>query len=254
MTDNVNDQTNVIEQLVGEGKKFRDVESLARSVIEKDAFIPKLQEENKELRSILKTMESTNDRVNSMVEILEKVKGNLAGGVRDPGIVSGIDPKASGGNDNQPTSLTREEVKKLFDEMEESKRMERNKALANKRLFEVHGDKAPEVLKAKAEELGVTVDQMQDLARRSPNALLNMLGIPQDRDQGKTKQATSIGGHRSSVNTDSLGDHPANGNVRNKAYYEKVKQDMGITKFVMDRKLQIQMHKDMSALGEAFFE
>lgn len=253
MTDNVNDQ-NVIEQLVGEGKKFRDVESLARSVIEKDAFIPKLQEENKELRSILKTMESTNDRVNSMVEILEKVKGNLAGGVRDPGSTSGIDPKASGGNDNQNTALTREEVKKLFDEMEETKRLDRNKALANKRLFEVHGEKAPEVLKAKAEELGVTVEQMQDLARRSPNALLNMLGIPQDRDPAKAKNPASQGGHRSSVNTDALGDNLPNGNVRNRTYYEKVKTDMGIAKFVMDRKLQIQMHKDMSALGDAFFE
>jgi hypothetical protein len=97
---------------------------------------------------------------------------------------------------------------------------------------------------------------MQDLARRSPNALLNMLGIPNDKDQGRaTKTSQQVGGHQSSVNTDAmgLGDSPSRGTTRDNAYYDKLKQEMGISKFVMDRKLQIQMHKDMSQLGEAFF-
>jgi hypothetical protein len=238
----------VIEELVGEGKKFRDIEALAQSVKEKDAFIPRLQEENKELRSLLRATETANERINSMADILEKVKGNLAGTTNTGAVVG--DPKASDSINNQTTGLSREEVRKLFDEYEETKRADRNKAVVNKRLFDVYGDKAPETLAKKADELGVSVDTLQDLAKRSPTAALNMLGIPVDNN----KVATQVqGGHRNSVNTDALTTNGAQTNIRNRSYYDTVKKEMGVTKFALNRELQIQMHKDMASLGEDFF-
>ena len=45
---------NPLETLVGEGKKFKDADALARAAIEKDRFILQLQAENAQMRTSLK--------------------------------------------------------------------------------------------------------------------------------------------------------------------------------------------------------
>jgi len=83
-------------------------------------------------------------------------------------------------------------------------------------------------------------------AKRSPNAFWNLIGennnVPQTGTSGVTK---------GSVNSAAVIQAGQPG-VRNKAYYDKVKNEMGAKAFVMNQKVQIQMHKDMQALGDAW--
>src|SRR5688572_12541162 len=56
-----NNQGSILEQLVGEGKKFADAEALAKCKAESDAFIETLKREQAELRRELDTRLSLED-------------------------------------------------------------------------------------------------------------------------------------------------------------------------------------------------
>lgn len=236
-------ENNVFETLVGEDKKFKSPDDLAKAKLEADAFVERLKEENSALRAIGKTVDTNSEKLAAMAAILEKIKGEPSTGGYDR---SGDKANA---NNQSISGLSRDDVMKLFEEMENERRQEGNKKFANKKLAEVFGDKAHEVLKNKAEELGVSMDQMQEVARRSPSAFFNMIGL---NGENKSRSSTQRG---SSVNTEALEGSSGSGEtgVRNNAYYEKLKKDMGAKKFAFDVRLQQQMWKDINRLGDAFY-
>lgn len=146
---------------------------------------------------------------------------------------------------NQPQTLTSEDIVKLIEQREQAKALERNLAFAKSEVKKQYGEKTDEVLAAKAVSLGLSLEQLEALGRTSPAAFLNLVGA--------TKQPSTATAASSSTNSSALlaGDN-AGGEIRNKAYYDKMKKDLGVKKFVFDRDIQAQLHRDMSALGDAW--
>lgn len=232
----------LFSSLVGEGKTYRDEEALAASRIEANKHITNIESENQTLRKLLAETTKVEDRSATMQEILSKLQSN---GTSQPLPTGGA--STSQGTVNQTAGLTLEDVRKLLLETERAKAAEVNLKTVNATLTSVFGDEAKvkEAIAVRATELGVSEDALKSLAASAPKAYLRMLGLDNQKPSGGSVAA------RGAVNTSGM--EPDQG-VRNEAWYERKKQEMGgAVKFALDTRIQQQLHKDMEALGDKFF-
>ena len=233
-------QTNVLETLVGDGKKFKTPEDLAKGKVEADAFILTLQNQIKLMTEEVEKLGMTADRKTQLENLMSSLTNTTNNGVTPPA----NQPQDS---DNQRgTSLSHDDVVKIVEEREAAAAQARNFAAAMSQFTKVHGEKSDEALAKIAKGLGLTVESLNNLAKQSPQAFLNVVGATASRDNTTRSMAT----HSSSnpANTPLGGDT----SVRNKAYYDNLQRSMGSWKFATDSKIQVQLHKDMRDLGDAW--
>lgn len=195
----------LLSSLVGEGKKFKSVEDLARGKVESDKFIEKLTEELAEMRKELTGMAS----MTQTVEELKKLRNQPQGGSTTT--EAPVDPEQL---------ITA--VEKRLSEKSEAKKREENILEADRMIVDIFkGDRAKskEFLESKAKELGVGVNWLVDVAANNPKAVLNLLGLAQQTSQPAAKDPSSV------VNTSSQtfvqGGAPQRGT---KAYYEDIRR------------------------------
>jgi hypothetical protein len=240
MTTETTENHSALETLVGEGKKFKTAEDLAKGKVEADAFILTLQNQIKELSDELGIANISAERRTA----LENLMSTLTNTTKTPGETKPGNQPQDPGN-QPPKTLSHDDVVKLLEERELNKAAERNKAHAKAQLSKIYGEKTDEVIAKKASELGITVAELEGLAAKSPQLFLNAVGA-NARDNSTRPMAT----HSSAIVTGTVeGTDPQ---MRNKAYYDGLRSKMGALKFVNDRDLQIQRHKDMIALGDAW--
>ena len=154
-------QTGAFEALVGVGKKFADSEALARGKQESDTYITQLQTENHGLREDL-------DKRMTSEEVLTKIREEAAASSVTAG-------------ENTTPQLGKSDITELVKQVLESTRTEesntRNFNDVDQRLISVYGDKAGDWLAGKAQELGLSVDFLADVAKASPDAFYNTVGL-----------------------------------------------------------------------------
>ena len=144
--------------LVGEGKKFRTVEDLAKSKLESDTFINKLQEEMKEIRKDLTSALRTNEAIEALKE------GRNHSDTPAPS----VSPEDIGKMVNE--ALTRSQQDKIA--------MDNVRASNDYLVTKLGGkDEAVAFLETKSKELGIPVEWFKDMAAKSPKALYNTLGV-----------------------------------------------------------------------------
>lgn len=238
-TENTENQS-ALEILVGDGKKFKTAEDLAKGKVEADAFIVTLQNQIKELGDELGKANISAERRTA----LENLMSTLTNTTKNSPETKGVNQPS--GPDNQTKTLSHDDVVKLLEERELSKAAERNKAVAKGQLSKIYGEKTDEVIAKKAKELGISVAELEGLAAKSPQLFLNAVGA-NARDNSTRPMA-----NHGSVNTTGSDPDLGGGEVRNKAYYDNLRSSMGALKFVNDSKLQVQRHRDMAALGDAW--
>lgn len=152
--------------LVGEGKKFKTVDDLARGKAAADAHVSNLEKELAELRSELSTRLTVEDFVSKLKVgqySTESESGNNQ--TREP-----VDPPS---NENK-MSLQEEVQKALRAELEKSSR-EANIAKAKQALKERLGDNYNEKLQKIAEGLGVKPEFLSSMAASSPEGLVKVI-------------------------------------------------------------------------------
>lgn len=145
-------QVSPLATLVGEGKKFKTVEDLAKGKLEADNFIEQLKKEKAELHAALQS-KTTEAKVQETIQ--ETTQTNT---------------KASVGEDNLRT-LVAQTVQNLFAEQE----IQSNIVTVNKKLQEVYGDNAAKKVADRAAELNVGVDFLKSVAAKSPSAFYKLL-------------------------------------------------------------------------------
>jgi hypothetical protein len=221
-----------LEELVGEGRKFATPEALAIGKIEADRFIETLQAETAELRVQLATLITKADSTETLEKLMTELanKNNNVPPVDKP-VIPPTDPV------NQTKALTQDDIVKLIEAREAEKVQNSNLAKAMAEAGKVYGATLVDGLAAKATELGMEFSELESLAKRSPQAFYNLIGL---HAQSVTTRPMARGGQ----SPQQVAAIPGGG-VRNKAYYENLRQTMGTMKFVMDRDLQTQMHKDL---------
>lgn len=228
---NSDSDVNHLEALVGDGKKFKSVEDLAKGKAEADRYIENLTSKLDELKKDLEQRQS-------MAEYLDQIRGQAK---PDP-VSHQVDP-------NQvPPAANSSDLEKTLEELlarrEQQKAHESNMDRVKRVLNENFQDQANIAINHKAQQLGMSVKKLQELAADAPSAFFNLMGIQEDT----SRTPSGIPAPRTSVN--STGNQPA-GQVRNAAYYEKMKQTN--PKQYFDPKTTVQQMRDRAALGDKYY-
>jgi hypothetical protein len=227
--DQTNDDTNVdyLAELVGDGKKFRTVEDLAKGKAESDRYIATLTAQLDEART------EVQKRI-----ALEELK-------------TAILERDNNNNQTPPTPVApgsvvdadsiEELVNKKLTEAEATKIRNANEAAVADKLTSVWGENAKVELARAGAAIGMSLKELQDIGQRSPQALFKLIGVG--------NQPVANGGTvpRSSERS---GNDNLNGE-RTKAYYDKLKASN--PKAYWDKRNQIQMNKDAMRLKERFY-
>lgn len=172
--------------LVGEGKKFKDDEAIARGKWEADMYIKRLEAEKEEMRRDLEARMSVDEFIKQMKKEKLSPPSNQAPQM----------PEGERRNE-QPQitpSMTAEEIQRLVEDKmskkDEEKLRRENVLFARNELAKQWGQTFPERLKAEAARLGVSEDFLTSTAEKAPQAFLKLLGInPEGPSKASTYQA-----------------------------------------------------------------
>lgn len=199
----IEENVDYLEQLVGEGKKFKEVSDLAKGKIEADRYIEILKQRLDEATKEINTR-------TSLDSFLKEIKG-----AKQPVHADVIDPPV----DPQKKVLDDSEIEKRFEEYlarrESQKSSQTNLEKVQETLVNQYGPEAKIVINKKAQELGMTVSALEQIASQSPSAFYRLVGVSEERNP--------VGGvqlPRSQVNPS----QPTSGGIKNKAYFDKLKQ------------------------------
>lgn len=208
-------------ELIGEGKKFADVKSAARSLVEKDLFIQQLQREAAELREDLGRRKTVEDAISSLQNTNSQPSSQNGGNT--PASNSAADEVAL--DEETLNRRIRETVANTLQQATAAQTEQRNIESVKTALESVWGKNFSEKLTSVAEELSVTQEYLTNLAKTSPKVFLRTVGADQPVKQENTGSlfAPSAAG----VNTAAL----ARGNASNLpmeekySYWQKVRKE-----------------------------
>jgi len=232
-------EDNPLETLVGEGKKFKTVEELARGKLEADRFIEKLKEEN-----------------HMALEELQKLQGNKDDSAKVADLIAAVKEAAaqqqdSDGNNQMSEDALSEKIREIMQGESAKETAKRNRERGNELvLSKVGGDvEAAKIFVAeRARELGLTPAKLAELSEISPDAFAKLIDAKSSTSSSGTVklQGSNPRAMDAHVNTETIDGH------HTKAYYDRLRQEMGTMKYLQDRKLQKRYLDDAMALGERF--
>lgn len=233
------EKTSALDQLVGPGRKFQTPEDLAKGKLNADTFIESLTRENRELRTLVNQQDTRVSQLEAKVSILDRLDGS-ASTVTTPATTTTTTAVATTA---PATGLSEDAALELIKRVKKDEVRAANKTEVDSVLFANFGDKAVAFVKQRAAELGISDAEVHNLALTSPKAFLSMLGVNKTNAQGNAMYVATGNGMT-----------PPNPTaIRNQKYYDDLKTKMGPRKFVTDKAIQIQLHKDMQTLGDAYF-
>ena len=198
--DKSGEQKSILDTLVGEGKKFKTVEDLAIGKVQSDEFIEQLQTETAGLREDL----------GKRVSVEEAISNLKKSGVNN-----------DNGGDTSPAQLSPDDIQsivtKTLTETQTAQTYNKNLDVTSNLMTEKFGEKAAETLQNKAQSLNLSVQELKDIAGKSPDAFKELMGLTQKQTSGTPQ---SSGG---TVNTElisSLNSEDKDG----WEYYEKLRK------------------------------
>jgi hypothetical protein len=192
------------EDLVGEGKKYSDQDAVAKAVAEKDRFIARLLEEKRKLeddhRAALNT-QAFEDRIKA----LEAAK-----------LIERQEPTPAPVTQPHATPDIEDVVQKAIEQREQAHKRTRNLMEVKDKLTEVFGADYPNRVKARATELGMSMDRLNVLAAETPSAFYALIGLgserrPEDVAPPATRQNTAAA-------------FTPNAGKKNNAYYSNMRK------------------------------
>lgn len=232
----MSEQTNAITQgdplsvLVGEGKKYKTVEDLARSRMEADSFIEKLKNENAALREAISTESDPAEMLRLLGQRTNANKGSE-------------NAVTNQSNQSQVAPLSEERVLELLSAREAEQKRQSNKATYEAALNKAFGEKTAEVLASRLGELGMNKESLEALAVQNPNAALRIVGI---------SGASGSGSLEPSVTTEAYLSEKLNGETKNFAYFQKLRRELKEGYYTPE--IQREVFLARQKLGEAFWK
>lgn len=217
--------------LVGEGRKYKTVEDLAKATLHLDDFAEKLKTENAEMRTKLASAKTVDD-------VLQRIQQSDAS-TRDQGA------------DKAPQGLTAEAVGKLVREtvtgMETSRTRQENLLKADAEMKKLFGDKAGEMFAARATN-PQTKAALQTLAEVSPEQFIQLFKPATQAGSGsQTDSGTQI-------NSAALETSNASGRVVDqgcKEFYDNLRRTKPSAYY--SQAVQLQMNKVAVSNPDKFF-
>jgi hypothetical protein len=228
--------TSALEELVGEGKKFADPEALAKGKLESDNFIEQLKREKQEALDALAEVQKEGDKGKTLADLVEAVKAS----------------QNSEDGDNQPMSEEdfQEKVRTIVKgDLEEATR-ESNRDVGNALVLQKVGgnvEAAKLLVAERAKALNTTPAKLRELSEESPELFAKAMELDTSTAPKGAAQLPNV----NQPNLDPVIVEEVDGH-KTKAYYDRMKKEMGVVKYLDDHTLQNQLMADAIALGERF--
>lgn len=229
---------NYLEELVGEGKKFRDPQALAKGKLMADQHISNLEKEMQELRQELSTRLT-------LEEFYEKMSStqNPSSDGRSNQELQNLDE-----NTTSQIPLSKEDVMRLVDNVYEQKQS-KQKATSNveyvrSELGKHWGSSFSSKLSDRVRELGMTEQQAAFLAEQAPKALVE-LALKDTQAAVNSSSFSPPHSTQGTSGTDAL-------SGKRYSDYQKVKKEN--PNLYWSQRFQTDMHNQAFKLGEAFYK
>lgn len=199
-----------LNDFVGEGKKYKTPEDVAKALVYKDAFIEQLKGENQLARTALDRAKEELKTRQTLEEFLDRMNTQ-----RPPS-----PSPANNQNAEEDGALNQEKIKQLVEQtLTQRTTQEREQANLDhvkQKLIEAYGPRYEQKLRERTQELGMNENEMTQMAMRSPKAFLALVN-PQPSTNNLFSTPTS------SLNSESLR-RTSSSNEKNWAYYENLRK------------------------------
>lgn len=167
---------NYLEELVGEGRKFKTPEELARGKYEADMTIKLFERRQDELR---------NENL--------RLRDQALAGAKLQDVIDRLDTQRLSNSEHTPAKEADDKPVIDFDELDKrfdakikahelTQKQDSNFQTVVSKLQEQHGNNYKAVLKQQADSLGLSTEDVNALARKSPDAFFRTFGVG-DRKQ-----------------------------------------------------------------------
>ena len=168
-------QESYVQKLVeAKGENWKDPEVLAKGKLEADGYIKTLEEQLAQMREDMKKQDY-------QAQILEQLQNKAT----EPTTVDPATPNNIGSTDAQNTTASLSEndleslVEKTLMKREKDSVIKQNLAQVDQELVNSFGTEASAKVQEKAQELGVSMERLRDIAAESPTAFFALIGRPQ---------------------------------------------------------------------------
>lgn len=233
---------NYLEELVGEDKKFKTPEDLAKGKFMSDSYINTLERRLDAIREdYTRILEESKARPK-----LEELIDRLAQQSQQPS--SRTEPDTNEDNNNRPAIPTLEQIESLVSnsvaKLDSTRREQENYNSVLGKVRERYGNGYKEVLKTQAEQLGLSDEEVNQMARRNPNLFFKTFDIntQQSTDNFQSPPISQMRRDNFLPRTEK----------RTLSYYKKMMKEKPM--LYLDPKIAIQMDRDSQELGSAFFD
>lgn len=232
-----------VTELVGDGKKFKSIEDLAKGKVQSDRFITNLQTELAELRADLKAR-------TTFEELLTNMNSNTK--TPDPARTNATPLLGDGDEGNATAGLTAEQIEEMVNRRlsaaEQTRVESQNFTYVQEKLREKFGENFSTQLKQTAAEMGLDPAYLNQLAKTQPKVLLKLV----DADG----PVTSFTHNNTSTNTSSVNSGAVpRGNTTGeklKSYYDNIRRTD--PNAYWKPKIQNEIHAQATRLGETFYK
>jgi|SRR5580765_3979385 len=226
------------EDLVGEGRKFKDAKELAKSKFLGDLYIKDIVRQKDELANSYVELKAQYDAQAKLVDLVDRIGEKRTNSDDTLNITK-----------NEPVnkSVDLEDLDKRFEQLltkrEKAAIEAENLKKSQKMLREGLGDNYVNVIRSRISDLDLTEDDVNSLAKRSPKTLAKVLGIEVENREKAVFQSPPVSQRRSDTFKPAV-------QKRTWSWYQEQKKSN--PRIFLDPKIAIQMHDDHIALGSAF--
>ena len=228
-------QESFLQKLVeAKGENWRDPETLAKGKLEADGYIKTLEDQLNQMREDIKKQDY-------QAQILEQLQNKAT----DSTTVETAMPNNNGSTETQNTTASLSEndleslVEKTLVKREKDSVVKQNLSQVDQELVNSFGTEAEAKVREKAQELGMSMERLRDIAAESPTAFFSLIGQPQ-----KTFNPMVQG----SVRTEGVNMQASN--VRNWQYYQSLRRENPNQYYTP--KVQQQLMQDKVKMGDKF--
>lgn len=225
------DTTITLADLVGEDKKYKDPDEVAKAYAHAEGHIRTLERDLAALRA-QKDLEANKPN-------------NLPNPNPDPAQPDPADQPDLARSDPNEEKDFRSRIREEVQALSQEQRAVQNAETAAQKMVEVYGsvEKANEAVRTRAQELGVGTEWLRDAAARSPTAFYATMGINPDATPSNRETPAP----HSEVNLN-RGDPK----VRNFEYFDSLRKSD--PKLYFSASVQREMMKEARAQGENFYK
>jgi DNA polymerase III alpha subunit (gram-positive type) len=228
-------QESYVQKLVeAKGENWKDPEVLAKGKLEADGYIKTLEDQLAQMREDMKKQDY-------QAQILEQLQNKAT----ESTAVNNEVPNNNGDINTQNTTASVDEetlkslVEQTLSQREKDNTVQQNLSQVDKELESSFGTEAAATVQKKAQELGMSMDRLRDIAAESPSAFFTLIGQPQKTFSPMVQGSVRTEGVNMQASTE-----------RDWSYYQKLRREN--RNLYYSPKVQQQMFQDKARLGEKF--